>query len=369
LTPYFIFPAINFDTINTQVPGFNDPALAGIQGIMGRFRRNGFATQDAQWTNAATAGAGFGQASLTDRNVFDYHKRLLAGTTNFVNTDFDVKQFILEQELFGGNAGFEIAWDQQSQDRIRFLPFSSGANKAIHIDITVNLSPGDSNFDGIADRLPNENLGRPVTDWDANTTTSESADQETFRATIFGTLDLSDFIDGKLGKILGSHTLTGLFEGRTNEFTNKSVRGSWWADTGKWPGSSDISNGLSDNFRRIVKSQIFLGPDVRGLSSADDVRLDDFINVPFPKIGDEYGIWYFDNNGSVDSDVKNTWRIIENISGADLGREELESMALSLQSRFFDNHIVAMYATRNDKQTVFQRIQETTRYGIPMIQA
>ena len=94
----------------------------------------------------------------------------------------------------------------------------------------------------------------------------------------------------------------------------RQFRGSWWADNSKWPGSPDISNGLSDNFRRVVRSQIYLGPDTRGFSSADDVRIDGFLDISkeeFPEIGDEYGIWYFDNADK--QDYLHTWRIMKDI--------------------------------------------------------
>ena len=39
-TPYFLFPAVNFNSITTIEPGWNDPALAGIQGIMGSLARS-----------------------------------------------------------------------------------------------------------------------------------------------------------------------------------------------------------------------------------------------------------------------------------------------------------------------------------------
>ena len=130
------------------------------------------------------------------------------------------------------------------------------------------------------DRLANENLGRPVLSWTDTNYTERTDTQDTFRFTIFGSLDFSDMIDGTFGKILGSHTLTGLYEDRVNEFTTISRRGAWWADQGKWPGSPDISNGLADNFRRHMRSQIYLGPDVRGLNSASDVRIDGYLQIP-----------------------------------------------------------------------------------------
>ncbi|MCB1124597.1 MAG: hypothetical protein KJT03_23800, partial [Verrucomicrobiae bacterium] len=258
-TPYFLFPAINFNSITSTEPGWNAPALNGIQGIMGRWRPAS-GTKDVSWSQAATAGAGFRQKSMTNRNIFDYHKNLLQGTTNYIDTSFDIKQFVLEQEILDGRVGVEVAWDKQSRDRVRFTPFSGGDNKAISLDLDEYLAPGDPDDDGVADpALANENLGRPVLDWDANNTTTEANEQETFRATLFGTLDFRDLIEGSLGKILGSHTLTGLYEDRTNESYSKNVRGSWWADSSKWPGDGDISNGLSDNFRRIVKSRTYLG--------------------------------------------------------------------------------------------------------------
>ena len=372
--PYFLYPGINFANPNSPVTGWSDPALAGIQGVMGRFRpRVNFAdgrkrniTQDVRWSNTPTGGAGFSQPSINNREIFDYHNLNFIGTTNEVTRDFDIQSFYLEQELFDGSVGLEIAWDKQTEERFTRTPFDSGGDKTINIDITENLSSGDADFDGVGDRHPNEGLGRPVVYYDGTVDNESTNEQETFRFTMFGNLDFSDYFDGKLGKILGSHAVTGLYEDRDNSFWNVGRRGSWWSDNGKWPGSPDISNGLSDNFRRIVHSQIYMGPDVRGFSSPDQVRIDGFLDIAkdqFPKVGDTYGIWYFDNGQK--QDAIDQWRIIENISGGNTGKSNLESKAYSLQSRFFDGHLVGMYAWREDENTVWQRIQETTTYGDP----
>lgn len=356
--PYFLYPAVNYESVNDQVPGWDgDPELQnalggfGIQGIMGRWRPRGFATQDVQWSGPATGGTGFTARSLNDRNVFDYHNLLFMGTTNFVNTEFDLNQVFLVQELLNGNAGIELAFDTQTRDRVEFLPFDTG-DKQIDIDITEALSPGDSDFDGFADRLPNTNLGRPVIFWGDSHQRTRRNEQDTFRATAFATLDFDKVLsnDG-LAKIFGKHTLTGLYEDRENIDLTRAIRGSWWADSGKWPGSPDISNGLSDNFRRIVHTQVYLGPDTRNFQSAGDVRIDGPINVDFPWIGDEYGIWYFDN--AQKKDIQNVWRIIQNESPANYSKSQLTSEAFSLQSTFLDGHVVALYAERSDTQDAF----------------
>ena len=374
--PYFLYPAINYNTPDAQVKGWDSPELTGIQGIMGRFRPrvtfpNGSSrnvTQDVAWSTSPYGGMSAWVApSMDNRRVFDYHQNLLMGDSNIVQTDFTISQFVFEQELFGGRAGIEIAWDEQHQRRYQFTPFDNADDKSISIDISPHHAPGDSNFDSIADRLANENVGRPIVSWVDTTDRTSSWDQETFRTTIFGNLDFGDMIEGTLGTILGSHTLTGLYEDRANDRWNRVTRGAWWADNSKWPGSPDISNGLANNFRRHVRGQVYMGPSVIGTNSPDDLRISRIDGIPFPKVGENYGIWYFDNNPNVDRDLIDTWRIIEHVASADIAREELESTAVSLQSRFFDNHIVAMYGWREDTQLAWRRLQQNIELGDPSV--
>ncbi|MFL3656781.1 MAG: TonB-dependent receptor plug domain-containing protein [Opitutales bacterium] len=353
--PYFLYPAISFNSHTAQTPGWDDPLLAnaldgyGIQGIMARWRPRGFNTQDMQWTNAATGGTGFTPASLRNRDVFDYHNNLWMGTTNNVNTEFDMNQVFFVQEFWNGKAGLEVALDKQTRTQYEFTPFDTGNDKGINLEITESQSPGDSDFDSFADRLANENLGRPVVFWGDNWERNRRNEQDTIRATAFASLDFADVIkNDRWGKILGKHTVTGLYEERENVDLTRQYRGSWWADNSKHPGEAAISNGLSDNFRRIVKTQVFVGPDARGFTSADQVRIDGGITTPFPKVGDEYGIWYFDNAEKTDKQA--IWRIIENENPANYSKSVLESEAFSLQSTFLNGNIVALYAERTDTQ-------------------
>ena len=358
-TPYFLFPAINFNSPDDQVPGWdNDPELSnalggfGIQGIMGRWRPRGFATQDVRWSSAATGGTGFSAKSLRNRDVFDYHNLLFMGTTNDIVTEFDLNQVFLVQEFFDGSAGLELAFDTQTRDQFEFTPFDQGDRKAIQLDLSENLSPGDSDFDGIADRLFNENLGRPVIRWNDNFSRTRKNEQDTFRATAFATIDFDKITNNDvMSKIFGTHTITGLYEDRENINLQRQIRGSWWADNSKWPGDASISNGLSDNFRRIVKTQVYLGPSALNFTSADQVRISGVLETPFPKIGDEYGIWYFDN--ALKQDQQAIWRIIENEGPASFNKQQLESEAFSLQSTLLDGHVVALYAERSDTQDAF----------------
>ncbi|MEM9161006.1 MAG: hypothetical protein AAGB46_18300, partial [Verrucomicrobiota bacterium] len=122
-----------------------------------------------------------------------------------------------------------------------------------------------------------------------------------------------------------------------------------------------ISNGANDNFRRIVKSQVYLGPSGLGLSSPDQLRIDDTIQTGFPEIGETYRIWYWDD--AANEGVINDWRIIEALQNADVSRRELTSEAFTLQSKFFDGNLVGMWARRSDEQNSIRRLQRTEVRG------
>lgn len=353
--PYFIWPSVNFNGVASG-PGWQSSELSGVQGIMARWRPNGFPTQDLRWSNDVTQGPGYNVGSLQNRDVFDYHNLLFQGSTNEVFTDFDAKQLFFEQEFWNGNGGVELAWDRQSRDQQSLTGFSTGPNKAIRIDVTSHHAPADSDLDGVPDRTPNENVGRPVADFGDTFTTTGRDEQETFRATVFGTVNTRDFLEGIMGEILGSHTFTGLYEDRTNDASSRRTRGVWWADQGDFPGAPSISFGDNDNLRRQVNAQVYLGPDTRGLNSPDDVRVDGYIDVRIPQIGDTYGIWYWDD--AANTGVINEWRIIEGLQTADLDRTTLQAKAISVQSKLFWDHIVGLYAIRKDKQDTWRRLQE-----------
>ncbi len=374
--PYFLFPALNYNSHNAQTVGWSDPELVsrGIDGINGRWRPNGTPTQDVRWSNAVTAGAGFGAPVMSNRDVFDYHNYLFQGTTNYVNTDYKLYQFFLTQEFFDGiaglDAGVEIGYDKQERSREQFVPFSNDAQKQIAIDITTHHAPGDGNsvrgvWDNVPDSFANENLGRPVTYFESSNAVRNTTDRETVRATGFVTVNAADRFENRLGRILGSHTFTGLYEKYTNQDWSLSTRGSWWADTGKWPGDRDISNGPSDNFRRIVRGQIYLGDSVLGASGPEAVRMNGYIDVPTWQIGDVYTIWYHDNDNAIDQGVINDWRIIENINSGNLARQELVSEAISLQSKILWDHVSILVARRWDEQDSYRRLQETVGRGDP----
>ena len=364
---WFIYPAITFGSgaPGTQA-GFNDPALAGISGMFGRWRPNGFATLDQMWSGDPYRSLpNFTTPSIQNREIFDYHNKLMQGTSNFVITDFDTHQASMQQTFWGGKAGVEVSYDKQIREQTSRLPFSSGLYKTIHLDITTHHPNGDTDLDGFGDSFVNENFGRPVViahDTGKNNATGISTryrrdEQETKRATIFGTLDLDEYLDNTFGKIIGRHTLTGLFEDRTNEFYSDANRPIWDALNGKDPGSRDISNGTNYQFRRYLRVASYLGPSAAAANNVNDVRVTDTVQVPWPQLGDTHRVVLFDNNNDIDGPGVNDWVLVNHLDNVDLGRNTLDSEALAAQSHWLDGHLVSLFAWRTDSEEAFQRLQ------------
>jgi len=376
-TPFFAFPAVNFSSPNAAEPGFADPALKGVDGIMGRFRPAGFISQDVLWSfnpfeEGPLRALGFEQPSISNehRDVFDAAETLFQGRTNSVRTDIENEQIFFSQEFFDGKAGFEFAFDRQEKHTVSFLPLSGLESKTINIDLMRYHGPGDENLDGIADRLPNENLGRPVVpsvEAD-NATESERRKQETFRYTVFGELDFEDVIGGELGGWLGTHSLTGLYEYRENTIRTEENRHVWWSDFDPMPTDSNIMGGLNNSFLRRARTVVNVGPSALNVSGPGDLRLDPSfseagINIDFPDGGDSFGVWIWDNEAQTSR--KAVWEVIETIQDADRRKTELESWAAMLQSSFLNDHIVTMVAYRQDDQEAFERLRSNANFGDP----
>lgn len=146
---------------------------------------------------------------ITDRSIFDYRNLLLDGPTKSEYYDFDAYNIAIEQLAFNGNVGAEVAFDKQSFDNGFFGIYTQGNGidqGSIDIDVNSNYPNGD----------PNPNYGRPFVSASGRAAEREN-DRETFRVTAFAKLNLEEKFNNTLGKILGRHTITGLFNTQSDK--------------------------------------------------------------------------------------------------------------------------------------------------------
>jgi len=308
-----------------------------------------FSTQAAEGQNYAT---GFQYPVIQNRDVFDYENQLFSGNTSLIERDFETYNVTLEQLFFKQrNAGIEIAFDSQEWAPEWRMPVDDSlvsiySNADIAIAISERLGNGD----------PNPNLGRPyVRMFDFGGFANQQIDREAARVTAFYDLDFEDVLGGGIGRWLGSHTITGFWgtQSETNEFRRERL--SWDSD------EVDMATALSGNgagFFRTLVGVAYIGPSALGASGPDQVRISP-VNVSVPQAGDSYNLWDQGPTGRArfDDSIKNNNFNVQQINFAgNLTKNEIDSEAVTIQSRFLDGHIVGLTGWRSDEATSFERL-------------
>ncbi len=356
--PYFIQIPVVFDTPGQQRPGYassNNPALAGIAGIMGRIRYaqnpNGREAIDTFYSGTVVP-TGFVASSIQNRAIFDYRKHLLSGGLNHIDQIFQVGNAALTQELFGGRGGFELAFDQQKTRSTRLLPFSFGNNgggspaSGISIDVAQYLSNDQ----------PNPNVGRPFVDQQGITDRTQTGTREAFRATAFYRLDLEERGKKIFGIPLGNHVFTGLHTQNRNDAATFSYATGWTSTTRNL--NTDVFQATnSGNFRTTPIVLQYLGPSVLNANSINDVRITNVVDARIPQSGDSYNVSFFDfTNKRMTTEP---FAVSRFLNGNSKSRQLIDSQSLSLKSDFFKNNLVGVAGWRWDHLRTFSSVGNT----------
>jgi hypothetical protein len=168
-------------------------------------------------------GTGWLSQGFTDLKTFDFSKANLGWDNDYYTRDFVNYNIAIEQVLFRGRAGFELAYDYQDNFRRDHTAFNGG-NSEVMFDINETLwLPTDPNYRaaGVVAPMPNPNYGRPFVLTKAGRRTIDTQ-REAGRFTGFVKYDFSEKLDRRwLGKLLGRHTLTGLAD--RSKFDEKVV--------------------------------------------------------------------------------------------------------------------------------------------------
>ncbi len=156
-------------------------------------------------------GTGWLAQGFTDLKTFDFSSANLGWDNDYYSRKFTNTNVALEQVLWKGKAGFEIAFDQQSLKSADFTAFNGG-NSEVMFDINETLwLPTDPNYrtSGVVQPMANPNYGRPFVMTKAGRRTIET-ERNAGRFTGFVKHDFTEKRKGWFGRLLGRHTLTGL---------------------------------------------------------------------------------------------------------------------------------------------------------------
>ncbi|MBK8474807.1 MAG: hypothetical protein IPL39_00450 [Opitutaceae bacterium] len=232
-------PLVSFNGDNSTPTSSLFPEPAGTFGISSTGARDngiggipfarplGLNSKSAQALAAHLPFSQFGvykDNSLTDSSVFDFYNQLYDGPTKKEWQDFRAYNLSLAQTFFNDQIGIELTQNNEFYKSGR-LSLLSDTRQALYVDINKTLLDGTSaglNGEPFADGTPNPNVGRAyITDSLAGGSENRS-EKESTRATVFATHDFSK--DGKNWalRLLGKHTVTGLFEATENKSDNRS---------------------------------------------------------------------------------------------------------------------------------------------------
>jgi outer membrane receptor protein involved in Fe transport len=210
-----VFPDPNSSTMGLGLPG--QPGVVGMRGgninfyrpgptgalvtdqmrglrEMNRILNNVFHSEDNSF--------GFWKATqITDPAIFDFYHHMLHGPNKYEWADFDSYNITLEQRFLQNKAGVELSFNRETLDNGSGMGLDSViSGYTLRVDINTHLPNGQIN----------PNFGRPFTT--AYSRMSVRAyDRDAARATAYYDLDLRKVREGRLGRFLGRHMLTGTY--------------------------------------------------------------------------------------------------------------------------------------------------------------
>ncbi|MGH7944832.1 MAG: TonB-dependent receptor plug domain-containing protein, partial [Opitutaceae bacterium] len=309
-------PLVNRDS---SAEGVNrGPATRNIGEIIAGFYPDGLSV------------AGIKHQGFTDFSAFDFKHRML-DELGRQGDSFRTFNIAIEQLAWNERLGVELAYNTERYDTRSNNPFmSANGNSHIRIDAAVTLPTGQ----------PNPNVGRPFILSTQTLLRHEFINRETARATAFARYDFKD-ASPRLGRWLGRHTLTGLYEKNATDGLNYSTR---LVTTGV---AADAINPAADSFAHQSVIVVYLGDSIldrRGLSLQP-------IRIPLPKAGLTAQTTYFaaPAGSPAQGDFAAAPTTLAQITfEGRAAREVIKSQAAVIQSYWFGEHLVTTLGWRRD---------------------
>lgn len=308
-------------------------------------------------------GVGYIQRGFVNLDTFDFSKYNLAGNNDYVKRDFDNFNLSLEQVLFKGKAGFEVAFDRQSYESDSWIVFHAGAEN-LFFDVNKTLLFPDPKGNGMTP-MPNPNYGRVAVMTQSWPTVSED-DQDTYRFTGFMKHDFRDHMDGFLGKLLGRHVLTVLADRVATDSRTVSRRFASYTPAGTRDDASTSAGSVTTNYDRQLFQMIYVGPQQLDAFTDPNFTLADFkispITTTLPR--GEYSaptqFWNVQKNTWDQTEVTGRW--VPSVN-QQLSSETVNSFALNTQSHLIDDLLVVNLGWRRDELKQKLRINDAPVIG------
>lgn len=363
-------PGVVFEDPNTSVPGITGTGANALKAVWERYRVSGTSLVNDGLTTLINSAnylnnlhksditTNFWRTQqITDPGIFDFYHQTIDGPDNTITTRWRTHNATLEQTLFGGRMGIELAYNREDM-RWSFVNPIQHSNYTIYLDINSKLMNGQVN----------PNYLRPVS-VDIGWVESNVSDREAARATAYYKLDLRRARGPEwLGKLLGQHTMTGTFVNQTHYTENYGGRQNLMGldfVLSEQATNSSVSNTAQDGRRALARVN-YLGPSVlnasgpqntgiQGLAAShavDDMASLAMLYYQAPPSGVVTPATPVTRNFSLLSNPPEDKRPLANY-GANKSRVRVNSASLVAQSWWMEGSLVSTLGWRRDEYSSF----------------
>jgi outer membrane receptor protein involved in Fe transport len=243
----------------------------------------GYVTAPGSWASIAPtsiwavnsglpySGAGiFKNNMVTDPSVFNFYKQLIDGGTKHEMQQFHRMTFNVAETALDDQVG--ISFDYNKEDYTYTHTALLGGNVALFIDpmAVYNNGTAAAGLTGVpySDGTPNPNVGRPFVSTTGGSNNSNATVSEDKRVTAFGTRDLRKDLPGWLGRIVGQHTVTGLWADSSQTTDNRNWDSYGYLDPNVYKLQDPHLDPTTVNFTFVEPAMVmYLGPSLRGKSA------------------------------------------------------------------------------------------------------
>lgn len=260
---------IRSSILNNGARNPNGTVRGTSDGIPGRRYATPFVginTLNGAATNLNLPLASYGQYranSMLDPSVFNFYDNLIDGNTKGEFERWDAFNVDFSQTVLRDRLGFQFGYDRQSYTRggESFL----GWQPTIQIDVLERWD----------DLAQNANVGRPfVTSTGGGTGNSYDSTRDYYRASVFGELRSSDFMDETsfFGRLLGKHRVNAVYS--DEDFLTENRVWQRKAFDTSWASYYTLTNGLTTAIdERNPVGIVYLGGSLADLPSAAGARI------------------------------------------------------------------------------------------------
>jgi len=284
---------------------------------------------------------------ITDPSIFDFNSLLLDGPNKSEWANFDTFNVTLEQLFLDKKAGIEVSFDRQNYDDGWFADADGGRGRFLYVDTNVTLQNGATN----------PNFGRPFTTGQ-RAAAERFVDRDTVRAQAFYKLDFNEIMDESLvGKILGVHNFTGLYDSQTIDRANAGYTGRAWGEER----TNFVNSRSRTNVGRItdrgVGTQVYLGKSFADASSPVGWNIQN-PQAPLEIRATETVLLFNENSQKFEETQLSTTQYPADkarlAGGGNISKQEVDSSALVLQSFWWDGLLVSTLGYREDEATIWE---------------